>query len=94
MRHAELVEQREDRVIDSLHRSLAREKRSSLTRGMYFPVGWDPYFVEFITWRTLSTTRPSTTTTTGDSSPSGGAHAAENSGVVGQVGLEPTTDGL
>ena len=38
-----------DRVIDSLHRSLAREKRSSLTRGMYFPVGWDPYFQEFMT---------------------------------------------
>ena len=40
-----------DRVIVSLHRHLDRESDHSLTLGMHFPVGWDPFFRD---WMTLS----------------------------------------
>jgi hypothetical protein len=40
-----------DRTIDSLHHHLDRETPTSLSRGMHFPVGWDPYFQEFMTLR-------------------------------------------
>jgi hypothetical protein len=38
-----------DRVIDGLERSLARESPNSFRRGMHYPVGWDPYFGEYMT---------------------------------------------
>ena len=39
------------RVIRSLHRSLDRRTDEQLERGMHFPVGWDPYFEDFMTVR-------------------------------------------
>ena len=38
-----------DRVIASLHRQLDRESDESLSRGMHFPVGWDPFFRDWMT---------------------------------------------
>jgi DinB superfamily len=38
-----------DRVIASLHRDLDRETDESLQRGMHFPVGWDPFFRDWMT---------------------------------------------
>ena len=38
-----------DRVIRSLVRSLNRQTPAGLERGMHFPVGWDPYFHDFMT---------------------------------------------
>ena len=38
-----------DRVIRSLVRSLNRQTPAGLDRGMHFPVGWDPYFRDFMT---------------------------------------------
>ena len=40
-----------DRVISSLETSLQRESDTALDRGMHFPVGWDPYFKDFMTLR-------------------------------------------
>jgi hypothetical protein len=36
-------------VIRDLHRSLDRRTDEQLDRGMHFPVGWDPYFQDFMT---------------------------------------------
>ncbi|MDQ2796697.1 MAG: DinB family protein [Actinomycetota bacterium] len=38
-------------VIRDLNRSLDRRTDDELDRGMHFPVGWDPYFQEFLTLR-------------------------------------------
>jgi len=38
-----------DRVIDALQRSLARQDENALSRGMYFPNRWDPYFLNYMT---------------------------------------------
>ena len=40
-----------DRVTRSLGEALAAETEDSLARGMHFPVGWDPYFRDFMTLR-------------------------------------------
>ena len=40
-----------DRTIGGLQRSLQREPDAALERGMHFPVGWDPYFRDFMTLR-------------------------------------------
>lgn len=42
-----------DGVIRSLQSSLARQTSASLDRGMHFPVGWDPYFADFMTLRAV-----------------------------------------
>jgi hypothetical protein len=38
-----------DRVTQHLQSSLANETDDCLNRGMHFPVGWDPYFNDFMT---------------------------------------------
>ena len=38
-----------DRVINSLQRSLNRERDNAFRRGMYYPTRWDPYFREYMT---------------------------------------------
>jgi hypothetical protein len=38
-----------DRVTSSLVRSLNRQTPENLARGMHFPVGWDPYFGDYMT---------------------------------------------
>jgi hypothetical protein len=38
-----------DRVIDSLQRSLTREREDDLCRGMHFPTRWDPFFRDYMT---------------------------------------------
>ncbi|MFE7580104.1 DinB family protein [Streptomyces gardneri] len=38
-----------DWITASLERRLARESEHELTRGMHFPVRWDPYFQDFMT---------------------------------------------
>ena len=38
-----------DRAIGSLLSSLARRSPRELTRGMHFPVRWDPYFTDYMT---------------------------------------------
>jgi hypothetical protein len=38
-----------DRVTQHLQSSLANETDDGLNRGMHFPVGWDPYFNDFMT---------------------------------------------
>jgi hypothetical protein len=43
------MEQLVDHVIASLQRSLVRASVDSLDRGMHFPVGWDPYFMDYMT---------------------------------------------
>jgi hypothetical protein len=40
-----------DRVVGGLQRSLAQTPADDLERGMHFPVGWDPYFADFMTLR-------------------------------------------
>jgi len=40
-----------DRTIRSLQTSLLRESETALDRGMHFPVGWDPYFADYMTLR-------------------------------------------
>ena len=42
-----------DRVVDSLTRSVTQATQRQLERGMHFPVGWDPYFREFMTIRDI-----------------------------------------
>ncbi|MFH8838430.1 DinB family protein [Streptomyces sp. NPDC017868] len=38
-----------DRLIDSLLRKLAAESEAALTRGMHYPMRWDPFFKDFMT---------------------------------------------
>jgi hypothetical protein len=38
-----------DKVTKSLIRSLDRASDNQLHRGMHFPVGWDPYFRDYMT---------------------------------------------
>ena len=38
-----------DHVIARLQAGLQRESKVDLGRGMHFPVGWDPYFKDFMT---------------------------------------------
>ncbi len=38
-----------DRVIKALERSLASEDEDAMSRGMYFPARWDPYFRDYMT---------------------------------------------
>jgi hypothetical protein len=38
-----------DRVVTSLQRSLRRQSARTLQKGMHFPVGWDPYFTDYMT---------------------------------------------
>jgi hypothetical protein len=40
-----------DRVISGLQTSLRRASEPALSRGMHFPVGWDPYFTDYMTLR-------------------------------------------
>jgi hypothetical protein len=41
------------RVLDSLEASLEQQSERALDRGMHFPVGWDPYFKDYMTLRDL-----------------------------------------
>src|SRR5690349_18456808 len=43
------MERAMDRVTSSLARSLKRQTPENLARGMHFPVGWDPYFRDYMT---------------------------------------------
>lgn len=38
-----------DLIVTGLQRSLRRVPQRSLSRGMHFPVRWDPYFTDFMT---------------------------------------------
>jgi hypothetical protein len=38
-----------DRVVAGLVSRLERERPTALGRGMHFPVGWDPYFLDYMT---------------------------------------------
>jgi hypothetical protein len=40
-----------DRVLSSLQASLRGESETALDRGMHFPIGWDPYFRDYMTLR-------------------------------------------
>ena len=40
-----------DRVLSGLQTSLRAQQEPALDRGMHFPVGWDPYFRDFMTLR-------------------------------------------
>ena len=40
-----------DRVLSSLVASLRAQPERALDRGMHFPVGWDPYFKDYMTLR-------------------------------------------
>jgi DinB superfamily len=40
-----------DRVLSGLQRSLQAQPERTLDRGMRFPVGWDPYFRDYMTLR-------------------------------------------
>jgi DinB family protein len=40
-----------DRVLSSLQASLRAQPECALDRGMHFPVGWDPYFQDYMTLR-------------------------------------------
>jgi hypothetical protein len=40
-----------DRTIRRLHSSLGDAPEASLNHGMHFPVGWDPYFTDYMTLR-------------------------------------------
>jgi len=40
-----------DRTISALQVSLLRESETALDGGMHFPVGWDPYFTDYMTLR-------------------------------------------
>ena len=40
-----------DRILSSLQSSVRREPDTALDRGMHFPVGWDPYFRDYMTLR-------------------------------------------
>lgn len=43
------MERAMDRVTGSLVTALRRSDEKALARGMHFPVGWDPYFHDFMT---------------------------------------------
>lgn len=43
------LEQVMDHVTESLIRTVALASERQLARGMHFPVGWDPYFRDFMT---------------------------------------------
>jgi hypothetical protein len=43
------MERTMDRVTSGLVRSLNRQTPEDLARGMHFPVGWDPYFRDYMT---------------------------------------------
>jgi hypothetical protein len=47
--HGSRLSAQSDRVVASLHRRLDRESDQSLQRGMHFPVGWDPFFRDWMT---------------------------------------------
>ncbi len=38
-----------DRVVTGLQETLRAQSHESLARGMHFPVGWDPYFRDYMT---------------------------------------------
>ena len=38
-----------DAVVGRLQKSVLRASEDSLNRGMHFPVGWDPYFKDYMT---------------------------------------------
>lgn len=38
-----------DRVVARLEKNLLRDSDAVLNRGMHFPVGWDPYFKDYMT---------------------------------------------
>jgi hypothetical protein len=40
-----------DRVLSSLQASLRAQPERELQRGMHFPVGWDPYFTDYMRLR-------------------------------------------
>ena len=40
-----------DHVVAGLQEALSRTPESALRRGMHFPVGWDPYFTDYMTLR-------------------------------------------
>ena len=40
-----------DRVLSDLDKSVRAQPERALDRGMHFPVGWDPYFKDFMTLR-------------------------------------------
>jgi hypothetical protein len=40
-----------DRVVSDLQQSLKAQSERALDRGMHFPVGWDPYFKDYMTLR-------------------------------------------
>jgi hypothetical protein len=40
-----------DRVLGDLETSLLSQSERALDRGMHFPVGWDPYFRDYMTLR-------------------------------------------
>ena len=46
-----LMERLMDCVLSDLQRSLQAEPERALDRGMHFPVGWDPYFRDYMTLR-------------------------------------------
>lgn len=40
-----------DLVVSDLQQSLKAQSERALDRGMHFPVGWDPYFKDYMTLR-------------------------------------------
>jgi hypothetical protein len=42
-----------DRVLSDLQQSVRARPEVALDRGMHFPVGWDPYFKDYMTLRDL-----------------------------------------
>jgi DinB superfamily len=47
----ERMERLMDRVLSDLQKSLRAQPEHALDRGMHFPVGWDPYFKDYMTLR-------------------------------------------
>jgi hypothetical protein len=45
----ERMERLMDHVVASLQRFLSYASEEGLGRGMHFPVGWDPYFTDYMT---------------------------------------------
>jgi len=42
-----------DRLLNQLQTSLRAQPERALDRGMHFPIGWDPYFTDYMTLRDL-----------------------------------------